>query len=141
MAQHARLGGDLELASRALRDGVGRAAERFDHAAAEALLDDALQLHPEPGGWLEPGPGAHPARPLRRGARRTSSAPRPPGPSRCEVGAWACYFGRRFAQAAQFAEDGALAAADPATRARCLAVGGRIRHAAGDLAQAERAAR
>ncbi|MFZ0189682.1 MAG: hypothetical protein WAL72_22365, partial [Streptosporangiaceae bacterium] len=39
--------------------------------------------------------------------------------------------------AAQFAADGALAAADPATRSRCLAVGGRTRHAAGDLAQAE----
>jgi hypothetical protein len=37
----------------------------------------------------------------------------------------------------QFAEDGALAAADTATRARCLAVGGRTQHAAGDLAQAE----
>ena len=54
-----------------------------------------------------------------------------------EVGAWACYFDRRFAQAAQFAADGALAAADPAIRSRCLAVGGRTRHAAGDLAQAE----
>src|SRR5213078_5320030 len=48
------------------------------------------------------------------------------------------YFGRDFAQAAQFAEDGALAAGDTATRARCLAAGGRTRHAAGDLAQAER---
>jgi tetratricopeptide (TPR) repeat protein len=59
------------------------------------------------------------------------------GPAALEVGAWASYFDRRFAQAAQFADDGALAAADPATRARCLAVGGRTRHAAGDLAQAE----
>ena len=48
------------------------------------------------------------------------------------------YFGRRFAQAAQFAEDGALAAVDPATRARCLAVAGRTHHATGDLGRAER---
>jgi hypothetical protein len=34
-------------------------------------------------------------------------------------------------------EAGALAAADAASRSRCLAVGGRTRHAAGDLAQAE----
>ena len=40
-------------------------------------------------------------------------------------------------QAAQFAADGALAAPDPATRARCLTVGGRTWHAAGDLRQAE----
>src|SRR4029077_17434462 len=54
-----------------------------------------------------------------------------------EVGAWASYFGRAFAQAAQFDEDGALAADDTATRARCLAAGGRPHHAAGDLARAE----
>jgi AAA ATPase-like protein/transcriptional activator len=53
VAHHARLGGDLELASRSLRIAAERAAERFDHAAAEALLDDALLLHPDPEGWLE----------------------------------------------------------------------------------------
>ena len=53
------------------------------------------------------------------------------------MGAWASYFDRRFTQAAQFADDGALAAPDAATRARCLTVGGRTRHAAGDLSQAE----
>ena len=52
VAHHARLGGDLALASRALRDASARAAERFDHAAAEALLDDALRLHPDQEGWL-----------------------------------------------------------------------------------------
>src|SRR4029077_7548632 len=44
---------------------------------------------------------------------------------------------RHFAQAAQFAQDGALAAADAATRARCLTVGGRTHHAARGLSQAE----
>jgi tetratricopeptide (TPR) repeat protein len=61
----------------------------------------------------------------------------PAGPAALEVGAWASYFGRDFAEAAQFAEDGALAADDAATRARCLAVGGRTHHAAGDLGRAE----
>jgi len=136
IAYHARLGGDLVLASRALRDAAARAAERFDHAAAEALLDDALRLHPDPQGWL-----ARARVRTRRGryqealldVERAEAA----GPAALEVGAWASYFDRHFAQAAQFAEDGALAAADAATRARCLAVGGRTRHAAGDLAQAE----
>ncbi len=136
VANHARLGGDLMLAARALRDASAQAAERFDHAAAEALLDDALQLHPDQDGWLARAR----VRTLRRrypealqDVERAATA----GAAALEVGAWASYFGRDFAQAAQFAEDGALAAADAATRARCLAVGGRTQHAAGDLARAE----
>jgi DNA-binding SARP family transcriptional activator len=136
VANHARLGGDLMLAARALRDASAQAAERFDHAAAEALLDDAVQLHPDQDGWLARAR----VRTLRRrypealqDVERAATA----GAAALEVGAWASYFGRDFAQAAQFAEDGALAAADAATRARCLAVGGRTQHAAGDLARAE----
>jgi DNA-binding SARP family transcriptional activator/tetratricopeptide (TPR) repeat protein len=136
VAGHARLGGDLALAARALRDASAQAAERFDHAAAEALLDDALRLSPDPDGWLARAR----VRTLRRryaealqDVERAASA----GPAALEVGAWASYFGRNFGQAAQFAEDGALAAADAATRARCLAAGGRTHHAAGDLARAE----
>lgn len=54
-----------------------------------------------------------------------------------EISAWASYFDRQFRPAAQYAEEGAIAAADAATRARCLAVAGRIWHAAGDLSRAE----
>ncbi len=136
VAHHARQGGDLALASRALRDAAARAAERFDHAAAEALLDDALRLHPDPEGWLERARVR-----TRRGrygeALRDVERAAAAGAAALEVGAWACYFDRRFGQAAQFAADGALAAADPATRSRCLSVGGRTRHAAGELAEAE----
>jgi len=136
VARHARLGGDLELAARALRRAAARAAERFDHAAAEALLDDALSLAPDPRGWLA---RARVRTRLGRYQEALSDVERalPAGPAALEVGAWASYFSRHFAQSAQFADDGALAAADPATRARCLAVGGRTRHAAGDLSGAE----
>jgi DNA-binding SARP family transcriptional activator/tetratricopeptide (TPR) repeat protein len=136
VAGHARLGGDLALAARALRDASAQAAERFDHAAAEALLDDALRLYPDPDGWLARAR----VRTLRRRyaeALRDVGRAASAGPAALEVGAWASYFGRNFAQAAQYAEDGALAAADPATRARCLTAGGRTHHAAGDLARAE----
>jgi DNA-binding SARP family transcriptional activator/tetratricopeptide (TPR) repeat protein len=136
VAGHARLGGDLALASRALRDASAQAAEHFDHAAAEGLLDDALRLYPDPDGWLARAR----VRTLRtryaealQDVEQAASA----GPAALEVGAWASYFGRNFRQAAQFAEDGALAAADPAARARCLAAGGRTHHAAGDLDRAE----
>jgi DNA-binding SARP family transcriptional activator/tetratricopeptide (TPR) repeat protein len=139
VAGHARLGGDLVLAARALRDASAQAAERFDHAAAEALLDDALRLSPGSEGWLARAR----VRTLRmRYAGALEDVERAlgvgaAGAAALEVGAWASYFGRQFAQAIQFAEDGALAAEDAATRARCLAVGGRTRHAAGDLARAE----
>src|SRR5664279_2855845 len=53
VAHHAQLGGDLELASRSLRAAAVRAAERFDHATAEGLLDDAIRLHPDAEGWLD----------------------------------------------------------------------------------------
>jgi DNA-binding SARP family transcriptional activator len=158
VAGHARLGGDVALASAALCDAADRAAERFDHAAAEALLDDAVRLDPQPQAWLararvrtRRGDYDAALRDVDRAAtaagtvggesfsRSTEAAARaaPAGPAALEVGAWASYFGRRFTQAAQFAADGALAAGDVPTRARCLAVGGRIGHAAGDLAAAE----
>ncbi len=139
VAGHARLGGDLELASRALREASAQAAERFDHAAAEALLDDALRLSPGPEGWLARAR----VRTLRmRYAEALEDVERAleagaAGAAALEVGAWASYFDRQFTQAIQFAEDGALAAEEATTRARCLAVGGRTRHAAGDLAEAE----
>jgi tetratricopeptide (TPR) repeat protein len=167
VAQHARLGGDLELAATALADGAARAAERFDHDAAEALLDDALVLAPSPAAWLArarvrtrlrryadaladvdraleagstpPGAGTW-ERARRRPGEETLADVGPAvdaGSAALEVGAWASYFARQFAQAAQFADDGALAASDPTVRARCLAVGGRTRHAGGDLARAE----
>jgi DNA-binding SARP family transcriptional activator len=136
VAYHARLGGDLMLAARSLRTAAERAAERFDHAAAEALLDDALALYPEPEAWLERARVRTRRRQYQNALEDVERAASAGAPA-LEVGAWACYFDRRFAQAAQFAADGALAAADPATRSRCLAVGGRTRHAAGDLAQAE----
>ena len=136
VAQHARLGGDLELAATALRGAAVQAAERFDHAAAEGLLDDALSLHADPESWLARA-RVRTRRGRYDGALRDVDRAAPAGPAALEVGAWASYFARRFAQAAQFAADGALAAPDPATRARCLTVGGRTWHAAGDLGQAE----
>jgi DNA-binding SARP family transcriptional activator len=136
VADHARLGGDLAVAASALRDAAGRAAERFDHAAAEALLDDAIGLHPEAESWLDRarvrirrGRYTEALADVERAGRSDAGA--------LEVSAWASYFDRHFASAAQYAEEGAIVAADAATRARCLAVAGRIWHAAGNLERAE----
>jgi hypothetical protein len=80
VAHHARLGGDLALASRTLRDASARAGERFDHAAAEALLDDALLLHPGQEGWL--------ARARVRTRRGRHGEPGCPGGGRVGVVFW-----------------------------------------------------
>jgi DNA-binding SARP family transcriptional activator len=136
VAEHARLGGDLALAADALRDASARAAERFDHAAAEALLDEALSLHEDAASLL-----ARARVRIRRGhyggALADVERSGQEGAEALEVSAWAAYFDRRFGPAAEFAQDGAIEAADDATRARCLAVAGRIHHAAGDLSAAE----
>ena len=102
----------------------------------QALLDDALSLDQDAAGLL-----ARARVRIRRGRYADALADversGQHGAEALEVSAWAAYFGRHFGQAVQFAEEGAIAAVDTATRARCLAVAGRIHHAAGDLAAAE----
>ncbi len=136
VADHARLGGDLELAAVSLRAASARAAERFDHASAELLLSEALALHPDPETWLDR------ARVRTRQGRYADAyadvaQARPLGAAALEVGAWASYFDRRFDQAITFATDGAAIAEQDDVRARCLTVAGRTRHAAGELESAE----
>ncbi len=137
VAEHARRGGDVVLAARSLRTAAGRASQRFDHATAERLLDEALQLHADADGWLERA-RVRTMRGHYAAAYEDVERAAPAGAAALEVGAWASYFDRRFEHAIQFAQDGELAAEDPSVRARCLTVGGRTRHAAGDLAGAQR---
>jgi len=137
VADHARLGGDLELAATSLRAASARAAERFDHATAERQLDEALALHPDPETWLDR------ARIRTRQGRYDDAyadvaLARTLGADALEVGAWASYFDRRFEQAITFATDGAAIAEQDDVRARCLTVAGRTCHAAGEIHSAER---
>jgi tetratricopeptide (TPR) repeat protein len=136
LAEHARLGGDLPLAARSLVAAAARAGERFDHATAERLLDEALQLHPHGEAWRA---RAHVR--TRRGryadALADVEAAQAAGVDAQEVGAWAAYFDRNFDLAISYARAGELTATDPAVRVRCLMVGGRTLHARGQLADAE----
>lgn len=59
------------------------------------------------------------------------------GPDRAVDDAWAAYDAHRFDLAESLAHDAAEAAADAGSRARCLLVVARVRHARGDLAGAE----
>lgn len=136
VAEHARRGGDVVNAAHFLRVAARRASQHFDHVTAESLLDDALQLREDVDGWLDRAR----TRTLRGryalaidDVQRASDA----GAAALEVGAWASYFDRRFEQAIRYAQDGQLAADDSDVRARCLTVGGRTHHAAGDLGTAE----
>jgi hypothetical protein len=100
------------------------------------LLDDALSLHDDDASLL-----ARARVRIRRGrygdALTDVERSGQDDAQALEISAWAAYFDRRFGLATQFAQDGAIAAADEVTRARCLAVAGRIHHASGDLTAAE----
>lgn len=135
VAEHARLGGDDELAARALRTAAGRAAERFDHTTAEDLLDQSLALAPDDTTLLARA-RVRIRRRHYRDAEADALAATRSGPMRWETAAWAAYFDRRFDDAASYADDGTLAAEDDTSRTRCLVASGRILHARGELDRA-----
>ena len=136
VAVHARAGGDRELAAQWLGRAADRAAGRFDHPTALALLDEAVETAPSPVLLLERAR----LRTLTGRYRQALDDLDTSGgadAAALEVRAWASYFDRRFDAARDAADDGAAVADDPSVLARCLMIGGRTRHAAGDLAGAE----
>ncbi|NYI43812.1 DNA-binding SARP family transcriptional activator [Nocardioides aromaticivorans] len=135
VAEHARLGGDRALAAQWLRTAAARAAERFDHATAEDLLDQSLALAPDDTVLLARA-RVRIRRRRYREAEADALAATGAGPLRWEAAAWAAYFDRRFDEAASYADDGALSADDPGSRTRCLVASGRILHARGELGSA-----
>lgn len=135
VAEHARLGGDRALAAQWLRTAAARAAERFDHATAEDLLDQSLALAPDDAVLLARA-RVRIRRRRYRDAEADALAATGAGPLRWEAAAWAAYFDRRFDEAASYADDGALSADDPVSRTRCLVAAGRILHARGELGRA-----
>lgn len=134
VAEHARLGGDTALAASALRQAADRASARFDHATAAALLEESLALRPAPATLLA---RARVRIRLADYAAAEADALDADGAGSSEVAAWAAYFDRRFEDAVRHADDGHRTASEDAERARCLMAGGRIRHARGDLAEAQ----
>lgn len=134
VALHARLGGDVDRAWRYLLRAARMASARFDLGAAEAYLDDAAAL----GGGVE----VHEARARVRLARSrfdaaaddAAEAVRLGGTaSAFEVSGWVAYYRRRPSEALLFADEGVRRSSDDTTRLSCQALGGRVRHAFGDL--------
>jgi DNA-binding SARP family transcriptional activator len=138
VAEHARLGGDVRLAADAYTRAAELATERHDHEAAIAYLDRALELDPDPGRLVARSRAATLAGRFDDARRDVAAAVEHDRTGEAyEIGAWAAYFARDFGDAASWADDGAELASRPDIAARCLMIGGRIRHATGELGPAE----
>ena len=134
IAVHARQGGDLALAASAYIDAAEAASARFDVAAAEGYLEQALALHATPRAYTVRArvrmsrlafddAAGDAARALAEGGGAVAS----------EVAGWVAYYQRRYDEARSHAERALEQAEDAALRASALALAGRVRHAAGDL--------
>jgi AAA ATPase domain/Bacterial transcriptional activator domain len=137
LAYYAREGDDLELAASAYARVAARAAERYDHAESERLLDLAIELSDTPTGRLQrartrllrndpSGAEADALVALDGGA----------GAPALEAAGWAAYYRRDFPAAKRYADAGARLGVG-AVRAACLALGGEVRHTDGELVEAD----
>ena len=138
VAHHARLGGDLEFASAMLVDAARLAVARFDQDEAMRLLDEAVSLDDTVDARLERARVAsmtsqHTLAGDDLEAARRAGA----GPEALEIAAWSAHYQRHFEEALTLADRGAGEADDPDLRAGCLALGGWVSLASGDLHGAE----
>lgn len=134
VAVHARLGGDGLLALHWYVRAAEEATTRFDLEAAEAHLDAGLAI--------AASPEAHAARArlymatLRFDEAATEadrSVAAGGGAGSLEAAGWAAYYRRDYAAARAFADEGVVRSDNASVRVSCLALGGRVRHGAGDL--------
>lgn len=137
VAVHAREGGDRELAQGAFVRAAAAAAARFDLDAAAAHLGSALALGPSAEALtararVQMSRLAFEA--AAEDARRAVALGG--GPPALEVAGWVAYYRRRYEEAQAFADEAAARATDDAVRVSALALAGRARHGAGDLAGA-----
>jgi tetratricopeptide (TPR) repeat protein len=139
VAHHARRGGDAELAARALVEAARVAGERSDHPRAVVLLDDAVGLADGPAVRLARARARLAVQDLAGAADDAEAAiTRGAGVAGFELAGWISYYRRDFDAALRYAEEGAARADDPALRASCLVLAGRVVHSNGDLTGADR---
>lgn len=138
VARHARLGGEVSLASALLVDAAGIAVSRFHQMDALGLLDEAIGLDDSARARLE---RARVHSMLARYEAATAdlevASALGAGPEALEVAAWSAHYQRRFDEALVAADRGARDSLDPDVRASCLALGGWVSLSAGDLSGAE----
>ncbi len=137
---HARLGGDHDLAARALATAAGVATSRFDYAEAVRLLDEAVALADTPALRRQ---RAHAliraSRPAEGAADAALALAADPCAASYDVASLAAYVAtpRDFGRALALADEGARVATTAADRATCLAAAGRVAMSMGDLDGAE----
>jgi DNA-binding SARP family transcriptional activator/tetratricopeptide (TPR) repeat protein len=138
VARHARLGGELVHASTALVAAARMAVLRFDEVEAMRLLDEAISLDDTADARLERARVATMASRYEQAAEDIAAARLlGAGPEALEVAAWSAHFQRHFDEALANADRGAQEAVDPDLRTSCLALGGWVSLASGDLDGAE----
>jgi len=134
VAVHARAGGDRALASSSFLAAGHAASSRFDLDAAEEHVASALDLVETAGGY-----GARARLRMARGDFEAAAADAERavalggGAPALEVAGWVAYYRRRYDEARAYADQAAARADDAAVRVSALALGGRVRHGAGDL--------
>lgn len=137
VAIHARGGGEVSLATEWFTRAADVAMARYDVEAAIAHIDSALALGDAPSAH------AARARALMAGGRFDEAAEHAEravagdgGASALEIAGWVAYYRRNYEGARALADEGVRRAEDTGLRVSCLALGGRVRHGAGDLADA-----
>jgi len=138
VARHARLGGELGYASVMLVAAARMAVARFDQDEALRLLDQAVALDDTAGARVERA-RVHSMLANYNLASEDIEAARARGAGSevLEVAAWSEHFQRRFDQALTLADLGARDAVNVDLRTSCLALGGWVSLAVGDLHGAE----
>jgi DNA-binding SARP family transcriptional activator/tetratricopeptide (TPR) repeat protein len=134
VARHARLGGERAYASTILVTAARMAVLRFDEMEAMRLLDEAIALDDTADARLERARVATMTSRYELAAADIAAARlRGAGPEALEVAAWSAHFQRHFDEALANADRGAREAVDPDLRTSCLALGGWVSLASGDL--------
>jgi tetratricopeptide (TPR) repeat protein len=138
VARHARLGGDLVGAAESLITAARIAVSRFEADEALRLLDDAIALDDTAKARVE---RARVLTMLNRSEEVAAELLRAKelgaGPEVLEVAAWSAHFQRHLSEALVLADQGVRDADTDELRVGCLALGGWVALASGDLSGSE----
>jgi tetratricopeptide (TPR) repeat protein len=138
VARHSRLGGDLIGAADALITAAHIAVSRFEADEALRLLNDAIALDDTAKARVE---RARVLTMLNRNEQVAADLQKAKelgaGPEVLEVAAWSAHFQRNLSEALVLADQGARDANSDELRTACLALGGWVALASGDLSGSE----
>ena len=138
VAFHARLGGEIDVASRALHEAASIAVGRHDLEQADELLSDALLMNDTASLRLARA-RVRMARSLHTDAAADAAAAiaLDPTAEAFELAGWIAYYRRDYEAAYGLADEALRRAGDEGIEASALALGGRVRHSHGELIAAD----